>query len=681
MRSSWLEGVIVGSNMKLLLPLLLPLLFYQQLWSQALAGTCPNDCICQPEDYILCFNRRDTKIPNKVPTTTKNLYVFKNGIESLSQEDFLELESLEMLDLSQNKLTELPDHVFEPLSSLQNLDLSANQIVHISKDSFAGLEHLERLYLYSNLIESIHPAAFDGLQQLLELKLQGNKLTIMPALKMPQLLLLDLRFNSIPSPSPNDLQTPRLESLKLGGLGLSSLNEELLGSFKNLHELDISNNQLTTFPGVLRGARGLVTLSLAGNPMGPVKWEDFEELSELQELDISNLSLQGLPETLTQLFPHLQRLTVAENPFNCLCNLAWFPSWLRIRQIHLGRTEETRCHFPPLNSGKVLERLAHREFGCPITTTVVTRTVKTTAVPLAPVTSLPSTTHAVLPAKPSDNPSTETDNDPPPPTPSTSIDPDLRSNFCPPNICLNRGTCWLDNKGHLECICLPGTSGRYCEKKDPLRHEEPTELPDPEITAMVTSSSIHLDLQRYIIMRPHIRGVKLTYKKLSGPDKRAKHLNLPAYYLEYTLRGLQPNSTYSVCASPMGEPGDTDTVCIETQTLSQQPTPTGARLKESKHNTMLIPSVAILLLLVLVAVAVGVVCYMHKNKSKGHLDLGCDPSQLELEGQDNGTLPEKLEIISCPSTTQNGGLDFEVPLMQDQCTANNNMNSSKPSYF
>lgn len=622
-------------------------------------------------------------MPSEVTTTTKNLYVFKNGIESLSQEDFLELENLEMLDLSQNKLTELPDHVFEPLSSLHNLDLSANQIVHISKDSFAGLEHLERLYLYSNLIESIHPAAFDGLQQLLELKLQGNKLTIMPALKMPHLLLLDLRFNSIPSPEPNDLQTPKLESLKLGGLGLSSLDEELLGSFKNLHELDISNNQLTTFPGVLREVRGLVSLSLAGNPMGPLKWEDFEKLSELQELDISNLSLQGLPETLPQLFPHLQRLTVAENPFNCLCNLAWFPSWLRIKQIHLSRTEETRCHFPPFNSGKVLERLSHREFGCPVTTTVTTRTVKTTAIPPAPITNLPSTTHEVIPGKPSDNPSTETGNDPPPPTPSSTIDPDLRSTFCPPNICLNGGTCWLDNKRRFECICPPGTLGRYCEKEeDPLPHTEDPTLPEPEITAiLVTSSSILLDLHQYIDMRPQIRGVKLTYKNLSGLDKRAKHLNIPASYPEYTIRGLQQNSTYSVCASPLGEPEDEDRVCIESQTISQQLTPTGARLEDPKLTTMLIPAVAILLLLVLVAVAVGVACYMHKKKPKVHQELECDPSQVELEGLENGELPQKQEIISCPSTTQNSGLDYEVPLMQDHCTANNNKNSFKPSYF
>ncbi|XP_051573042.1 vasorin-like [Myxocyprinus asiaticus] len=664
--------------MKPFVPLLLPLLLYQLLPSLVLTNTCPTDCTCAVQDSIFCFSRRATKMPSEVPTATKNLYVFKNGIETLSQEDFNGLSSLEMLDLSQNKLTELPDRIFEHLSSLHNLDLSANQIVHISQESFAGLELLERLYLYSNLIESIHPAAFDGLEQLIELKLQGNKLTTLPALKMPHLLLLDLRFNSIPSLGPKDLQTPKLESLKLGGLGLSSLDEDLLGSFKNLHELDISNNQLTTFLPVLREAKGLVTLSLAGNPMSPVKWEDFEKLTELQELDISNLSLQGLPETLTRLFPLLQRLTVAENPFNCLCNLAWFPSWLRKKQIQLGRTEETRCHFPPLNSGKVLERLGHRDFGCPVTTTVTTRTVKTTVVPPALVTSLPSTSHAVLHAKPSGNPSTETRNNPPPPTPSTSIDPDLRTTFCPTNICLNGGTCWLDNEGHLECICPPGTLGTYCENDLPTVFTTVA----PEITATkVTSSSILLDLHRYIEMRPHIRGVRLTYRNLSGPDKRPKQLNIPASYPEYTLRGLQPNSTYSVCASPLGESGNMDSICTESQTVSQQPSPTGARLENPKITTMLIPAVAILLLLVLIAIAVAVACYMHRKKSKGQLDLECDSSQLELNGLDNGTLPQKKEIILCPSTVQNGGLDYEVPLMQNHCTANNNVNSLKPSYF
>lgn len=623
-------------------------------------------------------------MPSDVPVSTKNLYVFKNGIETLDQEDFIELENLEMLDLSQNKLKELPDRVFEPLTSLRNLDLSSNQITHISQESFAGLQLLERLYLHSNTIKSIHPAAFDDLEQLLELKLYRNELTTVPALRMPHLLLLDLRFNKIPSPGPSDLQTPKLESLKLGGLGLSTLNQELLGSFKNIHELDISNNQLKDFPPVLWEARGLVRLHLAGNPMGPLKWEHFQNLTELQDLDISNLSLQTLPDNMSMLFPHMKKLTVAENPFNCLCTLAWFPTWLRSKQILLGRTEETRCHFPPRNAGKVLERLGHHDFGCPARTTI--SPAKTTTLPPPLITTLHSTMHAIPPLKPSNKPSSETDSHPFPPVPavtssSTYLDP-VRS-FCPSYICLNGGTCWQDHQGHFECTCPHGNSGKYCENKEDLALPEnfstATVSVMSEISAQtVTSSSILLDLYRYIQKHPDIRGVKLTYRNLSGSDKRPKQLNIPASYPDYTLRGLLPNSTYSICASPLDEPSDVNSACTEVQTLNQQHTI--AQVDDPKLTTMLVP--AFLFLLVLVAVAVVGAWYMHRKK-RAPLQLHCNPSQLELEGVkvgwDNRALPQKQpDIMFSQSVVQKDYLDYEMPLIQECCVANN-MNTVKPS--
>lgn len=619
-------------------------------------------------------------MPSEVPTSTRNLYIFQNGIESLRQEDFIGLENLEMLDLSQNKLTELPDRVFEPLATLRNLDLSSNSFTHISEETFAGLKLLERLYLHSNTIKSIHPAAFDGLEQLLELKLQGNAITSMPTLKMPHLLLLDLRFNKIPVPTPDDLQTPKLEALKLGGLGLHSLDDSLFSGFKNLHDLDLSNNQMNVFPLALQKARGLVILNLAGNPMGPLNWKDFENLNELKELDMSNLSLQNLPENMTLLFPHLKKLTVAKNPFNCMCTLAWFPSWLRNQNILLGRKEETRCHFPPRNAGKILEELGHQDFGCPTKTVIPASTVKATTLAPLLITSSHITTRSVQPVKPSKAFSSETDNylnHPILATPSTEPDLDLRRNVCPPYICLNGGTCWLNYQNHFECTCPPWTTGRYCENMDDssvIENAPTPKIPEGEIIAqMVTSSSILLDLYRYIEMRPYIRGVRLTYRNLSGPDKRPKQLNIPSSYPEYTLRGLLPNSTYFVCASPLGEPSNVDSVCTEAQTADQ--VVVSGRVGE-RMTTMLVPAVAILLLLVLVAVAVGVVCFIRRKKT--HLELYCDPSQLELDGVkiglDNGALPPKqAEVMSSSTVTQNGGLEYEVPLMA------NNMSSLKPS--
>uniref|UniRef100_A0A3B5LWT4 LRRCT domain-containing protein n=1 Tax=Xiphophorus couchianus TaxID=32473 RepID=A0A3B5LWT4_9TELE len=256
--------------MKIFLSPLMSFLLLLILPDGLLSSNCPDDCLCAIPGSILCSRRRSSTIPGELDSSTKNLFLFANGIEGITAEDFNGLLNLEMLDLSQNKLTGLPERVFEPLSSLKNLDLSSNQITHISEKCFHGMPQLERLYLYKNKLES--------------------------------------------------------------------------------------------FPSALRETPGLFHLNLE----------------------------------FSQLFPHLEKLAIAENPFNCLCNLAWFPRWLRMQSITLERTEETRCHFPPISAGKVLERLETRDFGCPTTTAMTTTTIKTTTTTLpGPVTTLPTTTRPI----------------------------------------------------------------------------------------------------------------------------------------------------------------------------------------------------------------------------------------------------------------------------------------------
>lgn len=281
-----------------------------------LASECPADCSCHSPESIFCINRRASTVP-RVPAATQNLYIFQNGIDTLSQDDFKGLGDLVLLDLSQNELTEIPHGVFGMLSKLKNLDLSSNVITHIQKDSFSGLVQLERLYLHGNQIQSIQLEAFQGLEMLLELKLQGNQLSSLPSLRFPGLLLLDLSYNNIPSLGPSDFQTPHLEALKVVSLGLTSLDDELIASMGNLHELDISMNQLTEVPLALKqdSLKGLIKLSLAGNPLGELRVEDFEKLTGLQELDLSGLNLQGFPPGFLQMFPRLSQLTAGENPF------------------------------------------------------------------------------------------------------------------------------------------------------------------------------------------------------------------------------------------------------------------------------------------------------------------------------------------------------------------------------
>lgn len=694
-----------------------------------LSSDCPAECSCQGQDSIFCIQRRSSIVPPRVPTTTQNLYIFQNGINTLSQDDFNGLGELELLDLSQNELADIPDGVFEMLSKLKNLDLSSNHIAHISKDSFSGLVQLERLYLYANHIQSIHLEAFAGLEMLLELKLQGNQLTSLPSLHFPRLLLLDLSYNNIPNLGPSDLQTPHLEALKVASLGLTSVDEDLIASLGNLHDLDISTNQLTVVPQALKqdSLKGLIKLSLAANPLGELRVEDFQKLSGLQELDLSGLNLQGFSQSFFQTFPRLVHLTAAENPFNCLCPLAWFPIWLKDKNVNLGRPEETRCHFPLVNAGKMLSALEHKDFGCPPTTTVLIGSpIGSTPAPQMPTTS-PETIHTNAIPPPPPPPSeatvsskTESPLSPEPPVSPSSTSGELGEHICPPNICLNGGTCNFDPLGQLSCLCPSGTSGLYCENVD-----EVPEPPKPSATEVllfapavpaeldaissrqVTSTSILLDLHRFIETRPHIRGIRLTYRNLSGPDRRPIILSVPASYPEYTLRGLRPNCTYSVCASPLGgrinsranssvETGS----CTEARTEGVPQSSPGSRVETQTPLTYtLIPALAAMALVLGLAVVAGtVICVRKRRQAKAgmELELGpADPDPMELEGLKaclenggNGTLPHKQpEIDRChtpqppPSLQQNGGLDYDVPLMQGHCPSNNNLASLKPSYF
>ncbi|XP_040892807.1 vasorin-like [Toxotes jaculatrix] len=691
-----------------------------------LSSDCPADCTCQTQDTIFCINQHSSTVP-RVPTTTRDLFIFQNGINSLSQDDFKGLVELEMLDLSQNELTEIPDGVFEMLSKLKNLDLSSNHITHISKDSFSGLVQLERLYLHSNRIQSIHMNAFEGLEMLLELKLQGNQLSSLPYLHFPKLLLLDLSHNNIPTLSASDLQTPHLEALKVSSLGLTTLDVDLIASLGNLHELDISVNQLTEVPQALKqdSLKGLIKLSLATNSFGELRVEDFQKLTGLQELDLTGLNLQGFPQNFFQIFPRLMHLTAAENPFNCLCPLAWFPVWLKEKGVKLGRHEVTRCHFPLVNAGKMLSELEHKDFGCPPTTTVLIGSpIGSTPVPQMPTTS-PETTHtnAIPPPPPpsEETISSITDSYPLPPEPPVSPSSTSREyepHICPPNICLNGGTCNFDPRGQLSCLCPSGTSGLYCENVDEVPEppkasttevtEDPRVPSDDSISSrQVTSTSILLDLHRFIETRPHIRGIRLTYRNLSGPDHRPIILSVPASYPEYTLRGLRPNCTYSVCASPLGERVNSRAnssvekgSCTEARTEGVPLTSSEPRVKtESPVTNTLIPAMAALALVLGLAVVAGtIICLRKRRQAKAgvELELGpADPDPMELEGikaclenGGNGTLFHKQpEIDRChtpqlpPSLQQNGGLDYEAPLMQGHCPSNNNLASLKPSYF
>jgi Leucine-rich repeat (LRR) protein len=82
---------------------------------------------------------------------------------------------LEILDLSENGLTEIKQYDFNFLENLKHLNLSNNSIKTIHSDSFLSLKNLEYLSLGFNLIEKIEPAShFKSLTSLKHLDLRSR---------------------------------------------------------------------------------------------------------------------------------------------------------------------------------------------------------------------------------------------------------------------------------------------------------------------------------------------------------------------------------------------------------------------------------------------------------------------------------------------------------------------------
>ncbi|KAG9476768.1 hypothetical protein GDO78_002260 [Eleutherodactylus coqui] len=623
---------------------------------------CLEGCECNQPFTLFCSTRRNPSFPRTIPPNTVNLYLFKNGISSIEESSFSGLWDLQHLDLAHNKLSTLPGGVFKRLTNLSNLDLSSNQITEISAETFQGLSRLERLYLSENHIRSIHPDAFRGLENLLELKLTKNHLVVPPAFSLPHLLLLDLSYNAIPAIQPGVFHARNIETLRLGGLGLKEVPADLLNELKNLHELDLSDNHLTKVPP---GLRGLTKLNLAGNgAISQLHPDDFSGLSGLQDLDLSRMNLRTLPKGLFQSTPRLRGVSLAQNPFNCVCLLSWLTEWLRVSGIALHRSEETRCHFPPKNAGKILHNLQNSDFGCPIPTTVfvpTTLALTSTAAPATTTSPKPKYTTTIIitttiaPNNPTEEPAVPTQYD----------------QQCPPETCLNGGFCRLDLPGEVKCECPAEFHGMYCEKLL-LTPAEFTEPPEMQLQVLErTSSSLKVDLQSYVQKNKHAEELSLSVQNLSGSDNRLVLYPLTPTLPHYTLKGLNSNSTYRICLKSTPDINGETELCSEAQTAGESPTPS-AHITQSREGSLtlvLVPAVAAGILLLVVIVSA--ICYTRRRREKAHACENGGP--LELEGVKT-CLDEKGELkkLSESPTSTERGWESEEPLMDSSRVGNNN---------
>ncbi len=175
-----------------------------------------------------------------------------------------ELAGIKRLDLACG-LTEFPEEIFNLADSLEVLNLSGNALSRLPDDLYR-LTHLRVLFCSDNQFREL-PACLGQCAQLSMIGFKANRLERVPAAALPpQLRWLILTDNCI-SELPDELGArPQLQKLMLAGNRLQSLPSSLSQCHK-LELLRIAANCLSELPQWLLTLPALAWLAYAGNPL------------------------------------------------------------------------------------------------------------------------------------------------------------------------------------------------------------------------------------------------------------------------------------------------------------------------------------------------------------------------------------------------------------------------------
>ena len=185
-------------------------------------------------------------------------------MHTLAQLKAGQLAGITRLDLACG-LTEFPREIFELADSLEVLNLSANALSSLP-DDLHRLPHLRVLFCSDNLFTAL-PECLGQCAKLSMIGFKANQISHVPAAALPPLLRwLILTDNQI-SRLPDELgQRPLLQKLMLAGNQLAQLPESL-ANCHNLELLRIASNRFTRLPHWLLTLPSLTWLAYAGNPV------------------------------------------------------------------------------------------------------------------------------------------------------------------------------------------------------------------------------------------------------------------------------------------------------------------------------------------------------------------------------------------------------------------------------
>ena len=109
-----------------------------------------------------------------------------NGLRAVGPSFLRNLEGLQAVVLSNNKLASLPETLFHGLTCLRYIDLAYNNLIFLNPELFEGLDNVRRIDLNGNSLNYIPKGLFNSLNTLELLNLVNNKIAATNENPFPQ---------------------------------------------------------------------------------------------------------------------------------------------------------------------------------------------------------------------------------------------------------------------------------------------------------------------------------------------------------------------------------------------------------------------------------------------------------------------------------------------------------------
>ncbi|XP_005279205.1 decorin [Chrysemys picta bellii] len=261
-------------------------------------AVCPFRCQCHLR-VVQCSDLGLDKVPRDLPPDTTLLDLQNNKITEIKEGDFKNLKDLHALILVNNKISKISPTAFAPLKKLERLYLSKNnlkelpenmpkslqelrahenEITKLRKAVFNGLNSMIVIELGTNPLKSsgVENGAFQGMKKLSYIRISDTNITTIPRGLPPSLTELHLDGNKITKIDSESLSgLANLAKLGLSFNSISAVDNGSLASIPHLKELHLDNNELVKVPGGLADHKYIQVVYLHNNKIASVGPSDF----------------------------------------------------------------------------------------------------------------------------------------------------------------------------------------------------------------------------------------------------------------------------------------------------------------------------------------------------------------------------------------------------------------------